>query len=134
MTMATINKAMDVINEKFGCRNSVIMGASIDGSFYNQLRITVMGTVRGTGMTKGYAPVRAASIPPNEPIAPLLKPAESFDFDATKTLTKREQDEFAFPNQEENRGLFERTQRNLYEGIDLDIPTYLRREMKIARH
>jgi cell division protein FtsZ len=134
MTMATITKAMDVINEKFGCRNSVIMGASIDGSFYNQLRITVMGTVRGTGITKGYAPVRAASIPPNEPIAPLLKPAESFDFGETKTPTKREQDEFSFPTQNENRGLFERTQRNLYEGIDLDIPTYLRRGMKIARH
>lgn len=134
MTMATINKAMQVVHEKFGCRNSIIMGASIDGSFYNQLRITIMGTVRGTGITKGYAPVPAASIPPNGPVAPPLKPAESFEFPDDKTLTKRQQEEFAFPGQEENRGLFERTQRNLYEGIDLDIPTYLRRGIKFSRN
>jgi cell division protein FtsZ len=134
MTMATVNKAMDIINEKLGSKCSLIMGASIDGSFYNQLRITIMGTVRGTGITKGYAPVPAASIPPNGPVAPPLKPAESFESKEAPPPSKREQEEFAFPSQEENRGLFERTQRNLYEGIDLDIPTYLRRGMKIPRN
>jgi cell division protein FtsZ len=110
------------------------MGASIDGSFYNQLRITIMGTVRGTGITKGYAPVPAASIPPNGPVAPPLKPAESFESKEKPPLSKRAQEEFAFPSQEDDRGLFERTQRNLYEGIDLDIPTYLRRGIKIPRN
>mgnify|MGYP000548114576 CR=1 FL=1 len=134
MTMATVNKAMDLINEKLGSKSSLIMGASIDGSFYNQLRITIMGTVRGTGITKGFAPVPAASIPPNGPVAPPLKPAELFEAKEALTPSKREQEEFAFPSQEENRGLFERTQRNLYEGIDLDIPTYLRRGIKIPRN
>jgi cell division protein FtsZ len=137
LTMAMVNKAMDKVTQKIGSRNSIIMGASIDGSFYNQLRITVMGTVRGVPSTKGYASVPAASIPPNGPISPPLKPAESFE-ELLETVkpekpTKREQEEFTFPKQEENRGLFERTGRNIYEGEDLDIPTYLRRGIKIAR-
>ena len=110
------------------------MGASIDGSFYNQLRITVMGTVRGAGVTKGFAPVSAASIPENEPITKPLKPAELFANAEPVMLAKRQQEEFAFPSPEDNRGLFERTQRNIYEGEDLDIPTYLRRGMKIPRN
>ena len=134
MTMATINKAMQVIHEKFGCKNSIIMGASIDGSFYKQLRITIMGTVRGTPMVKGYAPVRAASIPPNEPVAPPLKPADSFKPEPITKPARSSQEEFAFSRQEQNRGFFERTQQNLYEGVDLDIPTYLRRGIKISRN
>lgn len=134
MTMATINKAMQVIHEKFGCKNSIIMGASIDGSFYKQLRITIMGTIRGTPITKGYAPVPAASIPPNEPVAPPIRPAESFKTEPVKQTVRTAQEEFAFSRQEQNRGCFERTQQNLYEGVDLDIPTYLRRGIKISRN
>jgi cell division protein FtsZ len=133
MTMATVNRAMDAVSEKFSCRNSLIMGASIDGSFYSQLRITVMGTVRSPASTKGYAPVPAASIAPNKPVAPPLKPPELFDAPEPESPARREQGEFAFPRQEENRGIFEKTQHNFYEGEDLDIPTYLRRGMKIAR-
>ena len=133
LTMGMVNKAMEAVGEKFGCRNSMIMGASIDGSFYNQLRITVMGTTRSPMVPKGYASVPAASIPPNEPLSPPLKSAEAFDFDPPPMPAKRTQEEFPFPSQEENRGFFEKTGRNLYEGVDLDIPTYLRRGIKIAR-
>jgi cell division protein FtsZ len=133
LTMGMVNKAMDAVGEKFNCRNSMVMGASIDGSFYNQLRITIMGTTRNP-VLKGFAPVPAASIPPNQPVAPPLKPADTFDAaEKAAVAAKRTQDEFPFPTQEENRGLFEKTQRNLYEGIDLDIPTYLRRGIKITR-
>ncbi|MGC9450289.1 MAG: cell division protein FtsZ [Oceanipulchritudo sp.] len=134
LTMGMVNKAMDALGSKFNCRNSMIMGASIDGSFYNQLRITIMGTIRHPSLTKGFAPVPAASIPPNQPLARPLKPAEAFPQAETEPLpASRTQEEFPFPSQEENRGLFEKTLRNLYEGMDLDIPTYLRRGLKISR-
>jgi cell division protein FtsZ len=32
----------------------------------------------------------------------------------------------------ESRGQFERTDRNLFDGHDLDVPTYLRKGIKIA--
>jgi cell division protein FtsZ len=43
-----------------------------------------------------------------------------------------DQGEFFFPSLDENRGYFERTAENLYEGADLDVPTYLRRGLKIS--
>ncbi|NDV63288.1 cell division protein FtsZ [Puniceicoccales bacterium CK1056] len=134
LTMAMVNKVMDAVSEKFGCRNSIVMGASIDGSFYNQLRITVMGTLRRVPSVKGYDPVPSASIPPNEPVAPPLKrPAPELELSLPPDIGRKQQEEFAFPRPEDNRGVFEKTGRNIYEGDDLDIPTYLRREIKIPR-
>jgi len=34
-------------------------------------------------------------------------------------------------NKPENRGLFDETEQNLFNGEDLDVPTYLRRGIKI---
>lgn len=136
LTMAMVNKAMDQVTQKIGSRNSIIMGASIDGSFYNQLRITVMGTVRGVPSSKSATKAKKKE---ELPVSPPLKPVESFEeliplpAERTAAMTKEEQDEFAFPKQEDNRGLFEKTGRNIYEGEDLDIPTYLRRGVKIPR-
>ncbi len=41
------------------------------------------------------------------------------------------QDEFTF-NEVESRGFFDKTDRNLFEGQDLDVPTYLRKGIRIA--
>jgi cell division protein FtsZ len=49
-----------------------------------------------------------------------------------REVSKEGQNEFAFPGQEEERGHFEKTDKNLYEGEDLDVPTYLRRGIKIT--
>jgi len=43
------------------------------------------------------------------------------------------QDEFAFGGVEpDSRGWFDNTDRNLFEGQDLDVPTYLRKGIKIS--
>jgi cell division protein FtsZ len=44
---------------------------------------------------------------------------------------KPTQEEFGF-GEVESRGQFERTDRNLFDGSDLDVPTYLRKGIKIA--
>jgi cell division protein FtsZ len=44
---------------------------------------------------------------------------------------KTAQDEFLF-GEIERRGFFDKTDRNLFEGQDLDVPTYLRKGIKIA--
>jgi cell division protein FtsZ len=142
LTMAMVNQVMDAVSRKFDCRQSLVMGASIDGSFYNQLRITVMGTMRRNAPLKGYGPVPAASIPPNEPQPassgqesqpPTLSRPAATPPPETETSLPRDQKEFAFPSQEDNRGVFDKTRRNIYEGVDLDIPTYIRRGIKLPK-
>ena len=44
---------------------------------------------------------------------------------------KAAQEEFGF-GEVESRGYFEKTERNLFDGQDLDVPTYLRRGIKIT--
>ena len=46
-------------------------------------------------------------------------------------LAKPAQDEFGF-GEVESRGNFEKTDRNLFDGQDLDVPTYLRKGIKIS--
>ncbi len=41
------------------------------------------------------------------------------------------QEEFGFNTLAEQRGYFSDTARNMYNGVDLDIPTYLRKNLKI---
>ena len=46
-------------------------------------------------------------------------------------LPRAAQEEFGF-GEMESRGHFEKTDRNLFDGQDLDVPTYLRKGIKIA--
>jgi cell division protein FtsZ len=69
--------------------------------------------------TVGQAPAEAPP-PAEEPAAPVVPNGP-----------KPTQDEFGF-GEVESRGQFERTDRNLFDGSDLDVPTYLRKGIKIA--
>lgn len=66
-----------------------------------------------------------------------LNPAPVSSWTKGKTVKRqgkalKDQEEFDFPGAEENRGYFDKTEANLYEGADLDVPTYLRRGIKIV--
>ncbi|MGH7996156.1 MAG: hypothetical protein ACREFX_07380, partial [Opitutaceae bacterium] len=50
---------------------------------------------------------------------------------AEPAAAKSNQDEFGF-GELESRGSFEKTDRNLFDGQDLDVPTYLRKGIKIV--
>ncbi|MFI3291383.1 MAG: hypothetical protein R3Y46_05820 [Opitutales bacterium] len=56
------------------------------------------------------------------------KPKKPEVLNAQEVLT---QDEFGFNTLSEQRGFFQHTPRNMYNGIDLDVPTYLRKNLKI---
>jgi cell division protein FtsZ len=72
-------------------------------------------TMGGTMETHKSGPTK-----PTQPMLPL-------DLSAPKG----QQNEFSF-NELESRGYFDKTDRNLFEGQDLDVPTYLRKGIKIA--
>jgi cell division protein FtsZ len=138
LTMAMVNDVMDRVADLFGCHQSLLMGASIDGSLFNQLQITVMGTLQSPPVSKGFAKVPAASIAPNKPAEPLhadaapSAPLPALDPGELLPVSPKAQEEFSFPSQSQERGVFEKTGKNLHQGEDLDIPTYLRRGLKIA--
>jgi cell division protein FtsZ len=101
-----------------------------------RVEITVLGTSdmgsRGV-VARKPAPLRQRPITqrPEEP-APRQESAVTLAADANAMHGQKPmQDEFGF-GEVESRGQFERTDRNLFDGQDLDVPTYLRKGIKIA--
>jgi cell division protein FtsZ len=157
LTLPKVNELMNAVTEQFGRESHVIMGAVIDEGRQNQLEVCVLGTSdmggRGAVTRRPIARTRPAPARPDflaEPAAaplegkaapapaPAVKPSAAASAAAaakaeTKAVhaAKAAQDEFGF-GEVESRGHFEKTDRNLFDGQDLDVPTYLRKGIKIA--
>ncbi len=58
------------------------------------------------------------------------KPKEK-DTDTSPKTTSQPQGEFKFMEMSEQRGYFDETEKNIRNGEDLDVPTYMRRNIKI---
>ena len=137
LTLPRVNELMSSITEQFGRNSHIIMGAVIDEDMRDRVEICVIGTseMGGRGMGARRPSTTARSRPP------LAQPKEREHAKPTTTasraeeefaaLSKADQDEFGF-GELETRGHFEKTDRNLFDGQDLDVPTYLRKGIKIA--
>lgn len=144
LTLPKVNEIMTAVTEQFGRDSHVIMGAVIDEAMQGRLEIVVLGASDVTSRPYSRRPTRATTprtpasdelpLPPTptSPFAPppprpaaTTAPILAFDPPATSQAT--------LPLDEPGtRGVFERTDRNLFEGQDLDRPTYQRRGIKIA--
>ncbi len=154
LSLTKVNELMSAITEQFGTDAHVVMGAAIDEALQGRVEICVMGVtevggrnfVRRTGTTT--PPLRKAEKPAatttsiaagssatikttvvtSEASAPRAKK------DPAVHSNKPQQEEFGFQGGEpaENRGAFDKSDRNLFEGQDLDVPTYLRKGIKVA--
>ena len=49
-----------------------------------------------------------------------------------RKVENEDQNVFGFMEKENQRGIFDESSRNMYEGEDLDVPAYLRKGVKIA--
>ncbi|MGE9296410.1 MAG: cell division protein FtsZ [Puniceicoccales bacterium] len=146
-----VNQIMSAISDKFGSKEQIVLGAVIDESRQNSVEICVIGATH----VGGYRPARKArrTAPMEMEERPATKPIsrnaddELFETADSKSnravheskLSKRRQDELDFDQEEflfvaddEQRGFFDNTERNYFDGEDLDVPTYLRRGIRIT--
>jgi cell division protein FtsZ len=151
LTLPKVNELMTAITEQFGRDSHIIMGAVIDEDMPGRVEVCVIGTsdMGGRGIparrplapgarTKppfGSVPTKADS-PQGSTPAGAVKSAEMESSSARGEakvvhVAKPSQEEFGF-GEVESRGHFEKTDRNLFDGQDLDVPTYLRRGIKIS--
>ena len=146
LSLAKVNDIMTAIAEQFGRDSHIIMGAVIDEDMASRVEICVIGTsdIGGRGLPtrrvsapagkgKPAGPTSAtprteapvATAPANSP-----QPAPQLELQSVH-VQKPAQEEFGF-GEVERRGHFEKTDRNLFDGQDLDVPTYLRKGIKIT--
>jgi cell division protein FtsZ len=135
LTLPKVNEIMNAVADQFGRDSHIIMGAVIDEGMQGRIEISVLGTsdMGSRGLPQRRPAPARARVParPEEP-APRLEAAPPLTAEAPAVHgAKAMQDEFGF-GEVESRGQFERTDRNLFDGHDLDVPTYLRKGIKIA--
>jgi len=145
LTLPKVNEIMSAVTEQFGRDSHVIMGAVIDEDLSNRVEICVLGTSDMGGRAVTRRPLRPRSdvVPNGAEPGRISEPANvpSVASAAAKTshsgstpelpFPKAEQPEFGF-GEVESRGYFEKTDRYLFDGQDLDVPTYLRKGLKIV--
>src|SRR4051812_12292005 len=152
LTLPKVNELMSAITEQFGRDSHIIMGAVIDEDMPGRVEVCVLGTSDMGG--RGIPSRRPATVsrtknpftPKSEAPAAAVaaKPASAKEFELASEFeasakadaksahaAKIAQEEFGF-GEVESRGHFEKTDRNLFDGQDLDVPTYLRKGIKIT--
>ncbi|QYM78076.1 cell division protein FtsZ [Horticoccus luteus] len=151
LTLPKVNELMTAVAEQFGREPHIIMGAVIDESLQNRVEVCVLGTSdlggrvsaprrtppnRTPARTPAEAPQGGAQ-PAAKTAAPVAEPvaastaahAESEGEAGAKAPVA--QNEFGF-GELETRGQFDKTDRTMFEGHDLDVPTYLRKGIRLV--
>lgn len=153
LSLTRVNELMTALTEEFGREAHVVMGAAIDESLQGRVEICVIGTtdLGSRNFTRRESkPLHPASRKPDRPAgATATSAAPESNTNVKTTVTtdsgrgsraaaavhgpKPLQEEFGFQGPPaENRGAFDKSDRNLFEGQDLDIPTYLRKGIKVT--
>ena len=160
LTLPRVNEIMSSVTEQFGREAHIIMGAVIDEAQQGRVEICVLGTsdmgARGAGNRQAFvnrrsrtrdsaansqnvgapqtagAHAQAVAAAADQDSVPASSAGAVSSAEAkAAALAKARQDEFGF-GEVESRGHFEKTDRNLFDGQDLDVPTYLRKGVKIV--
>ncbi|MFM8336667.1 MAG: cell division protein FtsZ, partial [Opitutaceae bacterium] len=142
LTLPRVNEIMSAVTDQFGRESHITMGAVIDENAAGRVEICVIGT---SDLGGRVAPGRRAVPPPArqrpqpaaiagaKPVEPAPAAVTSVTVTTSPagTTPRVAQEEFGF-GEVESRGHFEKTDRNLFDGHDLDVPTYLRKGIKIS--
>lgn len=141
--IAQVNETVGLISKRFNSREDIVFGAVIDPARRESLEICVLGKIeleneqskKASGEQSKTLSFGIATGPEGRSeIAQDDKKSRSIYQPKLKGKKKKgneSQEEFAFDEIDTQRGYFEKTERNEYKGEDLDVPTYLRRGIKI---
>ena len=140
MGMAKINEVMTQVSKRFGSREDIVFGAVIDESRSQSLELCILGKAEMDSLV-APEPNKISKEPESITTGLGLETEISVDKKAPRPvhrskLSKKEQaaidqDEFNFIDADAQRGYFEKTDRNEYKDEDLDVPTFMRRGIKI---
>ena len=139
LPLAAVNELVTTISRHFGVSQAVIVSAIFDESLSQSLKMCVLGK-RGMQTAK-----KDAGLPKKSQESPLMGVPAAIAADASsqapvhksklnsKERVLEHQDEFQFIDRDADRGYFVKTDYNEYGGEDLDVPTFMRKGIKIKR-
>lgn len=140
MGMAKINEVMTQVTKRFGSREDIVFGAVIDESRSQSLELCILGKAE---MDTFVSPESSSAPTAKKTMITGLGLETEISQDTKapravhrskltkKQLAEVDQDEFTFIDADAQRGYFDKTDRNDYNDEDLDVPTFMRRGIKI---
>ncbi|WPJ97202.1 cell division protein FtsZ [Coraliomargarita algicola] len=140
--IAKVNEIMTQVTQRFGSREDIVFGAVIDESRSQSIELCILGKaeiglpVNSEKLVVPEAKHKRIATPGlgletvigQDTRAP--RPVHTSKL-RQKKLPDESQDEFTFVDNEDQRGYFDKTDRNDYNDEDLDVPTFMRRGIKI---
>jgi len=132
--MATL---VNRLNERFGCREETFVGVVVEKGVRSRIEICLMGVTDLENRRflkerpRGSAAKRVRKL---HELESADKTAEGAPADSGRVAVDE-----VIPGQVEfeellsggQRGIFEKTAKNLYQGVDLDIPTFIRKGVRV---
>ena len=122
LSMTNVREIMDAVLERFGRDLHATVGAVVEEGMQGKIEITVLG-VNDTG---GSRPRSFAG----DYVTPTSVAQQAERKNRKGGILSRKQEEFSFASSPK-RGYFEETDQNLYQGEDLDVPTYMRKGIRL---
>jgi cell division protein FtsZ len=148
LTLTDVQRAVEPISRQAN-RAHIIMGAVIDENYRGRLAVTVIAAAANVAR-KNAQPIAANPFPLRRlgeamPFRTTSAPAQTTPIAGSATTAAisepavQKKKESAKPRQETlplegvSHGRFDRSEPTLYEGEDLDVPTFLRRGISLKR-
>ncbi|MEC7487142.1 MAG: hypothetical protein VYE55_02440, partial [Verrucomicrobiota bacterium] len=143
--ISKVNTIVSQVSKRFGSKEDIVFGAVIDEALGDRIEICILAKAdlevnyKSADSPKNIiSKIKEESQPnlggirldsqisqSNEPPRTVHKSKLS-----NKKSLNSQQNEFAFDT-EAQRGYFDKTERNMYKDEDLDVPTFMRRGIKI---
>ena len=148
LSMSGLQSVSKEIRDSFKAGEDVVFGAHVDENLGEEVKITILGVTSLVPLvpTADVAPVAQQVLE----LGKNAKQSHRSKLEITNTspektssmatrkkrgrnIDNKEQNTFFFMEAENQRGIFDDLpSRNMYEGEDLDVPSYLRRGVKIV--
>jgi cell division protein FtsZ len=155
LTLADVQRAVEPIT-RHANRAHVIMGAAIDETYRGKLAVTVIAaanilprrvvpqpvatrptTFARPGEAVVYRNPRPAMTPAVTPVAsppkPVVETVTTNEAAAVTPKTRGKPKQETLPLEGVSRGRFDKSEPTLYNGEDLDVPTFIRRGVSLKR-
>ena len=148
LSMSGLQAVSKEIRDSFKAGEDVVFGAHVDENLGEEVKITILGVTSLDPLVPiaDVAPVAQQVLELGK--QPKQSHRSKLEITGTKTektssiatrkkrgrkVDNKEQNTFFFMEKENQRGIFDDLpSRNMYEGEDLDVPSYLRRGVKIV--
>jgi cell division protein FtsZ len=135
LSLTDVQRTLDAISRE-APRAHVIMGAAIEPSYKSKFAVTVIASTNLTprkvvapALAKPAAVTQAAP----EPLRPLPTPTAPAAETPTKKKVVAKAKQETLPLDHVTRGRFEKSEPTLWDGENLDVPTFLRRGIALSR-